>query len=146
MKNQNDDEYVFDNIAVMQRDREIEGEKGTELGLPGGITLQVLAASDANPRWRNRSEEITAELNRLRNARADNVRTRKYLSRIYAECLVIGWRGVKSKGVELPFSVEACAAFLRQADDAYAAIDNVVYDNRNFRQQRIEVLIEEAKN
>ena len=146
MKTQDDDGYEFDGIAVMQRDREIEGEKGTELGLPGGITFQVLAASDANPRWRNRSEEITAELNRLRNARADNVRVRRYLTRIYAECLVIGWKGVKSKGVEIPFSVEACTAFLRQADDAYAAIDGVVYDSKNYRGARIEAVIEEAKN
>ena len=139
-------EYTFDNIAPMQRNREIEGEKGTELGLPGGITLTVLAASDGNPRWRNRSDEIAAELNRLRNARADNVRVRRYLTRIYAECLVIGWKGVKSKGVEIPFSVEACTAFLRQADDAYAAIDGVVYDSKNYRGARIEAVIEEAKN
>lgn len=134
-------DYVFDGIATMQRNREIEGEKGTELGLPGGITLTVLAASDANPRWRNRGDEITAELNRLRNARAPSERVRKYLSTIYSQCLVIGWAGVKSKGVDIPFSAEACAAFLMAADDAYAAVDNVVYDTKNFRTARIEVVI-----
>lgn len=141
-----DTDYEFDNIKTMQRDRDIEGEKGTELGLPGGITLTVLAASDANPRWRNRSEEIASELNRLRNARATNDRVRRYLSRIYAECLVIGWAGVKSQGVDLPYSVEACTAFLRKADDAYAAVDNVVYDTKNYRGQRLEAVVEQAKN
>jgi len=139
-------DYVFDNIAPMQRDREIEGEKGTELGLPGGITLTVLAATDANPRWRNRSEEITAELNRLRNARADNTRVRRYLSAIYSQTIVIGWRGVKGNGVDIPFSSEACAAFLVQADDAYAAVDNIVYDTKNFRGARIEAVVEQAGN
>lgn len=137
-------EYVFDNIGPMQRDRKIEGETGTELGLPGGITLIVRAATDANPVWRNRSEEITAELNRLRNARATNDRVRTYLSRIYADCLVIGWSGVKSNGVEIPYSPEACAAFLRQADDAYAAVDNVVYESKNFRGARIEAVVASA--
>lgn len=137
-------EYQFDGIAPMQRDREIEGEKGTELGLPGGITLIVLAATDANPRWRNRSDEITAEINRLRNARAPGERVRKYLSTIYSQCLVIGWSGVKSGGTEIPFSSEACAAFLLQADDAYTALDNVVYDTKNFRGARIEAVVSQA--
>lgn len=139
-------EYQFDGIEPMQRNREIEGEKGAELGLPGGITLTVLAASDANPRWRNRGDEITAELNRLRNARAPSERTRKYLATIYSQCLVIGWKGVKSKGVEVPFSPEACAAFLMAADDAYAAVDEVVYLTKNFRGARIEAVIEQAGN
>lgn len=138
--------YKFDGIEVLQRNREVEGEKGTEIGLPGGITLTVLAASDANPRWRQRGEEIASELRRLTNARATPQRQRDYLSRIYAECLVIGWDGVKSSGVTVPFSVEACTAFLRQADDAYAAIDAVVYDTKNFRGQRINAVVAEAGN
>lgn len=137
-------EYQFDDIAPMKRDRDIEGETGTELGLPGGITLIVLAATDANPRWRNRADEITAELNRLRNARAPGERVRKYLAVIYSQCLVIGWRGVKSRGAEIPFSSEACAAFLLQADDAYTALDNVVYDTKNFRGARIEAVVSQA--
>lgn len=137
-------EYRFDNIGAMQRNREIEGEKGTELGLPGGITLFVLAATDANPKWRSRSEEITNELRRLNNAKATSDRVRTYLSRIYAETLVLGWANVKTEGVEVPFSVEACTAFLRQADDAYAAVDHVVYDTKNFRGERIEAVVAAA--
>jgi len=139
-------EYQFDGISSMQRNREIEGEKGTELGLPGGITLTVLAATDANPRWRNRSDEIAAELNRLRNARAPGERVRKYLATIYSQCLVIGWSGVRNKGAEIPFSAEACAAFLMAADDAYSIVDNVVYDSKNYRGARIEATVEAAKN
>ena len=135
------DAYQFDNIDSMKRNRDIEGETGTELGLPGGITLTVLAASDANPRWRNRAEEISAELNRLRNARADNTRSRRYLASSYAQCIVIGWKGVSSRGAEIPFSSEACAAFLMQADDAYAAVDAIVYETKNFRGARIEATV-----
>lgn len=137
-------DYTFDNIEAMKRDREVEGEKGAELGLPGGITLIVLAATDANPRWRQRSAEITSELNRLRNALADSVRVRSYLARIYSQTLVIGWRGLKGNGVEIPFSPEACAAFLLQADDAYVAVDNIVYDTKNFRGARIEAVVAQA--
>lgn len=139
-------EYKFDNVDSMIRNREIEGETGTELGLPGGITLIVLAASDANPRWRARSEKVQQELQRLRNARADNSRVRHWLAGVYAETLVKDWRGVKSEGIEMPFSVEACTAFLRTVDDAYEAVDGVVYDTRNFRGERIRAVVESAGN
>lgn len=137
--------YSFDNIESLQRNREIEGEKGTELGLPGGITLTVLAASDANPRWRARADQIASELRRLSAARATPERQRNYLSRVYADCLVIGWSGVKSDGIDVPFSPDACAAFLRQADDAFAAIDAVVYDTKMFRGERIAVAVDQGK-
>lgn len=141
----NDVKYTFDNIEALQRNRDIEGEKGTEIGLPGGITLTVLAASDANPRWAKRSGQIRNELRRLEAALAPPERQRAYLSRIYAECLVKDWRGVKSDGVEVPYSVEACAAFLKLADDAFSAIDQVVYDTKMFRGERVEIAVEQGK-
>ena len=142
----NQDDYVFDNVESMLRDHEIEGKTGTELGLPNGSTLIVLAASDANPRWRTRSMEISNELGRLRNAGADNKRVRDWLSRIFAECLVIDWRNVKGGGVDIPFSVEACTAYLRKVDDAYEAVDRIVWETKNFRGQRIKAVVGEAGN
>ena len=139
-------DYAFDDIEELQRNREIEGRVGAELGLPGGRTLIVLAASDANPKWRAQSERIAAELRRMANARAPNDRLRDFLARKYAECLVIGWRGVTSGGTDVPFSVEACHAFLVAADDAYAAVDAVVYENKNFRGRRLEAVVDDIKN
>ena len=138
-------DYQFDNIAALQRDRAIEGETGTELGLDGGITLIVLAATDANPRWKAQSEAMTREIRRLSNAKASGDRSRKYLARKYAETLIKDWRGVTSGGVEIPFSVDACAAFLVAADDAFTALEGIVYETKNFRGQRIEVLVDDAK-
>lgn len=138
-------DYEFDGIEDLQRKRDIEAE-GTELGLPGGITLIVRAATDGNPKWKAQSEKIAKEMRRLRNARASNERLKKYLAPKYAELLVAGWRGVKSKGVEIPYSVEACTAFLLAADDAYLAIDEVVWDTQNFRGDRIEAIVDRAGN
>ena len=141
----NETKYTFDNIEALQRNREIEGEAGTEIGLPGGITLTVLAASDANPRWEARREKTQIELRRLNNANASAQRKTAFLARVYAECLMKDWRGVKSGGVEIPFSVEACTAFLQQCDDAFLAIDAVVYDTKMFRGERIAVAVELGK-
>lgn len=139
-------QYQFDNIDDMKRNREIEGETGTELGLPGGITLIVLAATDGNPRWKAQSEKILAELNRLERARAPNEKVRAFLSRKFAEALVKDWRGITSSGTPIPFSVEACTAFLLQADDAYAAVNQIVWDSKYFRGSRIEASVAEAGN
>ena len=141
----NDANYSFDNIESLQRNREIEGEEGTEIGLPGGITLVVLAASDANPRWAKRNAQIRAELRRLEAAMASPERQRVYLARVYAECLVKDWRGVKSNGIEVPFSVDACTAFLKLADDAFEAVGAVVYDTKMFRGERVEIAVEQGK-
>jgi len=138
-------DYVFDNIEEMQRNRALEKD-GIELGLPGDRVLIVRAASDANPMWRARSEQIANELRRLSNSKAPPERVRAYLAGIYAELLVRDWRGVTSRGVEIPYSVEAGKAFLIAADDAYAAVDGVVYENKNFRSTRINAVVEEAKN
>lgn len=138
-------EFQFDNIEEMQRNRELEKD-GIELGLPGNRVLIVRAASDANPLWRARSEQISNELRRLSNAKAPPERVRAYLAGMYAELLIKDWRGVTGHGVAIPYSVEAGKAFLIAADDAYAAVDGIVWDNKNFRSLRVEAIVEEAKN
>lgn len=140
-------DFQFGNVEHLKRNLEIEGEKGTELGLEGGITLTVLAATDANPMWRARRDTVRAELNRLTNAKADPTRTRTFLARIYSETIVKGWSGVvDSQGNAIPFTRDACEAFLYQVDDAFNALEGIIFDTKNFRGQRIEAIVENLKN
>jgi hypothetical protein len=136
--------YQFDNIDELKRNRDIERD-GTWLGLPNGTSLKVRAATDANTAWRAQSNKIANELRRLQNAR-DNDGARDYIAGKYAELLVADWKGVTANGEPIPFSVEACKAYLLAADDAYAAIDAIIYDTKNFRGQRIEAVRDEAGN
>lgn len=138
--------YEFDDIESMKRNRELEGETGVELGLPGDRTLIVLAASDANPRWRAHAEAFRNELNRLNNARASTEKVRAFMARTYADALIKGWRGIKSGGVDIPYSREACTAFLLAADDAFTIVSEFVYDTQNFRAARVEAVIEAVGN
>lgn len=138
-------EFKFDDIEALQRNRDIERD-GVEVGLPGDRVLIVRAASDANPLWKAQSEQIGNELRRLNNARAQNDKVRAYLARKYAELLISDWRGIRSGGVDLPYSVEAGTAFLLAADDAYAAVDAIVFDTKNFRGKRVEAIVGEIKN
>ena len=137
--------YNFDDIDDLKRDRGIEDE-GTVVGFSGERWIKVAAASDANPLWRARSDKLLAELNRLRNAKAPPEKVRAFLAKSYAETLGRDWGGWKSGGVAIPYSREAFEALLVSADDVYATIDAIVYDTKNYRGQRIEAVIEEAKN
>lgn len=150
-------DYEFANVDHLKRDLAIEGETGTELGLEGGITLTVLAASDANPRWKARREQVRNELNRLSNARADAKRSREYLAGVYADTLVKGWHYTDADGKRhegpldrsgnaIPFSREACRAFLIQVDDAFSALEAIVYETKFFRGARIEAIVEQVGN
>lgn len=134
----------FDDIEDFQRNREIEAE-GTIIGFSGGRWIKVAAASDANPKWRARGEKILAEMNRLRNAKASPERIRAFLAKHYAECLGRDWGGWKSKGVEIPYSDEAFTALMIKGDDVYATIDQIVFETKNFRGQRIEAIVDEGK-
>ena len=139
-------DFEFGNVDHLKRNLEIEGKTGTELGIDGGITLIVLAASDANPMWKAQRDKVRRTLASLTNARADDRRARDFLSSVYAETLVKDWRGVVDKdGNAIPYTREAGEAFLRQIDDAYAALEAVVYETKNFRGARIEAIVDSGK-
>lgn len=141
-------DFNFGKVDHLIRNLEIEGETGTELGLDGtDITLTVLAGTDANLRWKNGREKMRAELKRLENAKAGQDRIRAYLAGIYADVIVKDWRGVvDANDNPIPFSREACKAFLIKVDDAFAAIESVIFDTKNFRGARIEAVVTEVKN
>ena len=140
-------QFKFGNIDKLKRNREIEGESGTEVGLPGGISLIALCASDANPAWRRGGEEFLAELKRLSRAHASDERVKRFLAEQLARMLVKDWSGVVDQdGNAIPFSTDACMEFLIEADDAIPALQAVVYETQNFRGQRIEAIVDHAKN
>lgn len=139
-------EYKFDGIEELQRKPDIEGKIGSVIDLPGGRWLRVLAASDNNPKWVARRKIVSEATRRMSNADVSDERYRKFMVPHLAEALVIDWGGIKTDGVEIPFSVEACKAFLMVADDAFTAITEIIYDNKKFRGDRIEVIVENAGN
>jgi hypothetical protein len=136
----------FGRIDALKRDRSIEGEIGVDLKIDENIFLTVLAATDANTRWREGAPKVLRELRRLENAGAAREDVRARMARLYAETLVIGWRGVvDDKGNPVLFNTANCTDFLIEADDAYTAIERDCYDTQNFRQARADAIIANAK-
>ncbi len=137
--------YKFKNVDKLKRNREIEGGTGTELGFDGGDTIWVLAATDANPRWVKFGDDYINELRRLQRANASTERTKAFLAEWFTRLFVLRWevKGVGDKSV--PFSQEACRAFLMETDDVIPAIQKTAFDNTAFRGAKIEVVVGEGK-
>lgn len=134
------EEYQFKNIKKSQRNREIEGVTGTEIGMTDGVKLQTLCMSDANPRWVQFGDDYSAELNRLTLAGASAKRMKKFFDEWLPRLFIIGWSDIPGPDDnDVPFSLDACQSYFRQSDDAYLAILQNVRDTRNFRGERIQV-------
>lgn len=137
----------FGRIAHLKRDRKLEGETGVDIKIDENIYLSVLAATDANTKWRELAQKAVREVKRQENAGAKREDLHALMCKLYAETLVTGWRGVVDEhGKPVAFTPANCTAFLIEADDAYAAIERECYDTQNFRAARAEAIIETAKN
>ncbi|MFO1080863.1 MAG: hypothetical protein U1E23_09585 [Reyranellaceae bacterium] len=137
--------FKFDDMESIKRNRDLEKE-GQPVFLAGDRVLIVRAASDANPAWAAQSDDFNRELMALRDAGASRKRIREFTARKMADLLVVDWRGVKSGGVELPFSAEACFEFLCESDDAFDQVDGTAWNTKNYRIRRVEAAVNEAKN
>lgn len=139
--------FKFKNIDQQKRNREIEGVTGAELGLAGDITLMVLAATDANPRWKQFGETYANEIRRLVRAKASDGRVKAFQAKEFAKLFIIAW-DVKDAETDqdIPLTPEACEAFLLESDDAIPAIQAMVFETQNFRGARIEAISEQLGN
>lgn len=141
------EEVAFKNVAKSQRNREIEGVTGTEIGMTDGVKLQVLCMSDANPRWVQFGDDYSAELNRLTRAGASSKQMKKFFDEWLPRLFIIGWRDNPGPDdTDVPFSLENCQSYFRQSDDAYLAILQNVRDTLNFRGARIQLSREKVGN
>lgn len=154
-------DFTFAGIDKLKRNPKIEGETGTPITLGNtGITLVCLAASENNPRWKQRRADMLNEVKRLTNANASPARIRAYVAEEYARTLLIDWywtdpavadaepvKGIPdAEGNLIPFGFEAAKAFLTVADDAFEALEAVVFNHQNFRGERINVVVDAVKN
>lgn len=136
----------FGRIAHLKRDRKLEGVTGVDIKIDEQTFLSVLAATDANAKWRDKAPKVVREIKRLENAGASREDLHARMCALYAETLVTGWRGVVDEhGKPVTFTVENCTAYLAEADDAFSAIERECYDTQNFRTARAEAIVDEVK-
>jgi hypothetical protein len=137
--------YKFKNADRLKRNRAIEGETGTEIGFPGGDTLWILAATDANPRWLKFGDDYINGLRRLQRANASDERVKTYQAEWFTRIFVFQWDVKGEDDAAVPFSQEACRSYLMETDDVIPAIQRTAFDNQNFRGAKVEVVVGEGK-
>ena len=151
--------FTFSNIEELKRNREVEGSLGIHVKYTDEIYLHVLAISDANPRWTAKAKAAFAEINRLENIGAPETDRELRFAQLMADAVVLGWHGgidddgnFKTGGPRdedgrfIPFTPEACAAFLLAADDILQDLMARCRETRNFRLKRAQAIAEQIKN
>jgi hypothetical protein len=60
------------------------------------------------------------------------------LQRLFAETIVVGWRGIRDRqGAEVPYSPEACAELFGQAPDLADHVARFAADRANFHAEEV---------
>ncbi len=107
---------------------------------------RILAATDANPRWLKFGDDYINGLRRLQRAptlRDERVKT--YQAEWFSRLFVFRWDVKGEDDAAVPFSQEACRAYLLETDDVIPAIQRTAFDNQNFRGAKVEVVVGEGK-
>jgi hypothetical protein len=132
----------FSNYSALRPSAENPSDY-TPPSLPS-ITLKVLPASDANPKYFNaflaRGEELRAANPVLpgqkpRPATAEKLEEIRQVAReLFAEHVIVGWEGVvDTAGAEVNFTPKRCLEFLQAIPNySFDEIQNFAMQPRNF--------------
>ena len=139
--------YSFAVVDELVRERNVEGEIGVWLRVTDTIFFHVLCQSDANPRYRELGPKRFRELRRQANAKATPEQITERWAELFTDCLILGWEGVvDTDNRPIPYSREACVAFIVAHPRLIKVIDKYTEDETNFRSERKDDAIEEGKN
>ena len=147
----------FDVIDDLVRERDIEGEIGVWLKVTDSVYLNVLAQTDANPRYRQVGPKRYRELKRQANAKATPEELDAGWAAYWTDCHIIGWEGVITKaerdneskiisgGEPVPFTRTNCIAWLLKHTRLFRVLDRYTEDETNFRRAAHQEVVDEAK-
>lgn len=138
-------------LNALKRDRDIEAN-GKKMEFPDvGVALTVRAASDANPLWVKRAEQIGNETRRIMNFYKDDpderrAQMKEFMVGVFADIMIADWTDVTDENDQpVKYTPEEGRAFLRDYDDVYAEIDRQVWDTKNFRAEAVKKVVDEVK-
>lgn len=119
---------------IFKTDKKLEAEKGIELDYED-FSFQILRASSANKKFMKSYSKITKKYEKqLDRGILGPEKNEKIMHRLYAESIVIGWKGIKDeKGKEIPFSSENCIKLFVDLPELYLVIHQEANNMNNFR-------------
>jgi len=139
--------YDFEDVDVLKRERDIEGEIGIWMRVTDTIFLHVLCQSDANPRFRTHGMRMIREINRQANAGATPEQLDRAWGQFHAECVVIGWKGVNTRaGAAVPFSKPAYVEWAARQQRIRFIVEEWSKEDQNFRRSQVDAMAGQLGN
>lgn len=139
--------YDFEEVDVLKRERDIEGEIGIWMRVTDTIFLHVLCQSDANPRFRTHGMRMIREIQRQANAGATPAQLDRAWAHFHAECVVLGWRGVNTKdAAPVPFSKPAYVEWAARQQRIRFIVEEWSKEDQNFRRSMADAIAGQVGN
>ncbi|KAF0097816.1 MAG: hypothetical protein FD144_4765 [Rhodospirillaceae bacterium] len=139
--------YDFEDVDVLKRERDVEGELGIWMRVTDTIFLHVLCQSDANPRFRTHGMRMIREIQRQANAGATPAQLDRAWAHFHAECVVLGWRGVNTKdGTPVPFSKAAYVEWAARQQRIRFIVEEWSKEDQNFRRSMADSIAGQLGN
>lgn len=127
----------FDGLNGYRQDADIESTIGIDLDFGEGVVITILRAGGSNFRYIEAYQEAVEPYRTRRGVRKIPLdEDRAILREVYAKSVIIGWKGVKTKGIEVAFTEENVIAFLKQFDSIFDEIIFRATEARNFLEER----------
>lgn len=139
----------FEGLAAYDSDEKRESETGFEIDLAEGVSITVLRAGGANKKYGRTFGRITGPFQRrLQNGTLDDNTADRLLYEVYAESIVIDWKGIKVVGhdEDMPCTKENVVDLFTCQPNIFEIVRDTANDMMIFRLQEIEATVEPLGN
>jgi len=137
----------FDGLEAYTRNEEAETGKGVELRFPNDIVIIVHRAGGSNKQYeRSKGRFSKPHLRQIQAGTASEADLEDMLMKVYADSVVIGWRGVLSGGEAVEFSKSNVLDMFRSFPDLFWAVKESCEDAANFRETELASEAEQLGN
>ncbi|MBX3537680.1 MAG: hypothetical protein KF735_08585 [Chelatococcus sp.] len=126
----------IDGLAGFDMDANLEAGDGIKVQYSDELSFTIRRAGGANRAY---GQLLSAKLRPLQRRidmgmLPDEV-ANKVLAEVYAKTIVQGWTGIKSRGEDLPFSIENAIALFTSQPEVFRTIQAEATSAANFRKQ-----------
>ena len=128
-------------FELYERDTGLEKERGVDIDFGPNASIRILRAGGSNAKYARAFARITKPHRRQMDAGTlDEELSKELHAEIYAEAIVIGWKGIcqRETGEPIPFNKEEVIKFMLAVPEVFQIIKNSAESMDTFRQEEIE--------
>ncbi|MBW1672128.1 MAG: hypothetical protein JRJ45_00530 [Deltaproteobacteria bacterium] len=127
----------------------MEGELGIDVDLSESISIRILRAGGGNKKFGRSYTRITAPFQRRMQAKQmDDATSDRLHYEIYAESVVIGWKGIRFEGSDedAPLTKENVVKLFVEMPDVFDIIRDAAMNMASFRKEELTAMVDPLGN